>query len=188
VKVGQAGGPEAPFREHTRAAALATGALRHMVFTGRVSRRELVAWYSGAVCLVQPSRHEGFGLPPLEAMACECPVIVSSATALPEVVGDAGVVYGHPDDVDALAIAMSRVLSSAAERAELARAGRERARHMSWQRTAALTRKVWQRVLADGAEHPAGVADELARRRWKHQPGARPSAYGSSSATRSAAR
>lgn len=153
VKVGEAGGSEAPFREATRAHAVATGALQHVVFTGRVSHEELVAWYSGALCLVQPSRHEGFGLTPVEAMACGCPVIVSSGGALPEVVGDAGVVYGGPDDVDALAFALSRVLSSAAERADLARMGRRRAEAMTWERTAALTRAVWRKALA-GSRSP----------------------------------
>ena len=152
VKVGAAGGPEAPFREVTRSHASATGALPHVVFTDRVSPEELVAWYSGALCLVQPSRHEGFGLTPLEAMACGCPVVASAGGALPEVVGDAGIVYGRPDDVEALTTALSGLLSSPAERAELVRAGRARAERMSWARTAALTRRVWARVLAGSGD------------------------------------
>jgi glycosyltransferase involved in cell wall biosynthesis len=148
VKVGEAGGPEAPFREATRAHAVATGALQHVVFTNRASHEELVAWYSGALCLVQPSRHEGFGLTPVEAMACGCPVIVSSGGALPEVVGDAGLVYGRPDDADALAFVLSHVLASPAKRAYLARMGHGRAERMSWERTAALTRAVWRKALA----------------------------------------
>lgn len=158
VKVGEAGGSERPFRESTRAHAVATGVMRDLVFTDRVSPEELVAWYSGALCLVQPSRHEGFGLTPLEAMACGCPAIVSTGGALPEVVGDSGVVYGAPDDVGALAFAMSRVLSSAAMRAQLARDGRKRAEAMSWERTAALTRAAWRQALARSrAGEPAPV-------------------------------
>ena len=148
VKVGEAGGREAPFRELTRAHAVATGAMQHVVFTGRVSQEELVSWYSGALCLVHPSRHEGFGLTPVEAMACGCPVIASSGGALAEVVGDAGVIYGRPDDVDALVVALSRVVSSAAQRADLARMGHRRAESMTWERTAALTQAVWQTALA----------------------------------------
>lgn len=161
AKVGGAGGPEAPFRETTLAHAAESGAEPHVVFTDRVSTDDLVAWYSGALCLVQPSRHEGFGLTPLEAMACGCPVIASAGGALPEVVGDAGIVYGRADDVEALAAALSRVLSSPAERAALAEAGRERAEWMSWERTAALTRRVWAHVLAGGsAPLPDAVADQ----------------------------
>src|SRR5215212_7735759 len=77
VKVGAAGGPEAPFRERTLAQARTAGVLGELVFAERVSHDELVTWYSGALCLVQPSCHEGFGLTPLEAMACGCPVVVS---------------------------------------------------------------------------------------------------------------
>jgi glycosyltransferase involved in cell wall biosynthesis len=154
VKVGAEGGPEAPFRQATLEHARAAGALPHLVFAGRVPRVDLIAWYSGALCLVQPSLHEGFGLPPLEAMACGCPVIASAGGALPEVVGEAGLVYGRPTDVDALAWALMGLLSSDAERAELARAGRERAAGMSWERTAELTRAVWQRVLE--GPRPAG--------------------------------
>lgn len=155
VKVGAAGGPEAPFRKTTLDQARAAGALPHLVVADRVSHDELLGWYSGALCLVQPSRHEGFGLTPLEAMACGCPVVASSGGALPEVVGDAGIVYGRPDDVDALAWELSRLLSSAPERAALARAGRERAAAFSWARTAVLTRGVWRRVLAGAASADA---------------------------------
>ena len=147
VKVGGPGGPEAPFREATVEHARETGALPYLVLPERVPHEELVAWYSGAVCLVQPSWHEGFGLPPLEAMACGCPVVASAGGALPEVVGDAGVVYGRPGDVDALAWELTRLVSSPAERSVLALAGRERAAAMSWERTAKLTRAVWRRVL-----------------------------------------
>jgi glycosyltransferase involved in cell wall biosynthesis len=164
VKVGAPGGPEAPFRRGTLDEAGRTGALSHIVFADRVSHEELVAWYRGAVCLVQPSRHEGFGLPPLEAMACGCPVIASSAGALPEVVGDAGIVYGEPDDVDSLTRELSRIVSSAAERRRRARAGLERAAEMTWERTARLTRAVWRKALRETSPR------HLPRRRsWRRE-------------------
>ena len=164
VKVGAPGGPEAPFRERTLAHACATGALPHIVFADRVSHEELLAWYSGALCLVQPSHHEGFGLPPLEAMACGCPVVVSTGGALPEVAGDAGLVYGRPDDVDALAWALTRLVSSPAAREEAARAGREHAAASSWERTAELTRAVWRGALGARPAGPSRVVRDLADR------------------------
>ena len=155
VKVGAPGGPEGPFRQMTLDDAGRTGALPHVVFADHVSHEQLVAWYSGAICLVQPSRHEGFGLPLLEAMACGCPVVTSSAGALPEVLGEAGIVYGRPDDFDSLARELSRLISSAAERRQLARAGLARAAEMTWERTARLTREVWRAVLGDASRDPA---------------------------------
>lgn len=149
VKVGAPGGPEAPFREQTLAHAREHRVVSQIVFAERVSHDELVAWYSGAVCLVQPSLHEGFGLTPLEAMACGCPVLVSSGGALPEVTGDAGVIYGAPGDADALTREISRMLESDALRAALRRAGLRRAKQMTWARTARLTREVWRWVLSE---------------------------------------
>jgi glycosyltransferase involved in cell wall biosynthesis len=188
AKVGAPGGREAPFRAATMERAAATGVLPHLVFADRVSHQDLVSWYSGALCLVQPSRHEGFGLPPLEAMACGCPVVASAGGALPEVVADAGAIYGHPDDVDALAMVLSRVLSSAAERAELADAGRERARRMSWERVALRTRRVWERVLAGREQRPVDVRDGVARRGLPGGVAPRRPAPAHGTATRSAAR
>jgi glycosyltransferase involved in cell wall biosynthesis len=155
VKVGVPGGCEAPFRRRTLERAAAAGVLADLVIAGRVSHDELLAWYSGARCLALPSRHEGFGLTPLEAMACGCPTVVSAAGALPEVVGKAGLVYGPPDDLDALADALRLLLSRPEERARLTRAGLERAREMSWEPTATLTRQVWREVLADRAARDA---------------------------------
>jgi glycosyltransferase involved in cell wall biosynthesis len=135
----------------TLAQAKAAGALPDVLFTGAVTHEELLAWYSGALCLAVPSHHEGFGLPPLEAMATGCPAVVSAGGALPEVVGKAGLVYGRPDDEAALADALRRMVSLPDERARLARAGLERAREMTWELTAALTRVVWRQALARGS-------------------------------------
>jgi glycosyltransferase involved in cell wall biosynthesis len=148
VKVGGAGGPEAPFRQQTLEHARTAGLGDELVFAECVSDEDLAAWYSGAVCLVLPSRHEGFGLPPLEAMACGCPAVVSSAGALPEIAGDAGVVYGAPEDAVALAGAIRRLVESEAERARRAAAGWRRAATFTWERAAAETVAVYRRVLA----------------------------------------
>lgn len=78
---------------------------------GAVSDAELKALYEGALCFSFPSRYEGFGLPPLEAMRCGCPTVVSSAASLPEVCGDAAL-YAHPDDPDTLARHIGAYLDS----------------------------------------------------------------------------
>ena len=80
-----------------------------VVFTGYVQDEDLPALYNAADLFVYPSLYEGFGLPPLEAMACGTPVITSNTSSLPEVVGDAGIMI-DPYDVDKLADAMHEVL------------------------------------------------------------------------------
>lgn len=92
---------------------------------GRVPAPALVRLLRDATALVYPSRYEGFGLPLAEAMAVDCPVIASNVTALPEVVGDAGLLV-DPDDVHGWAVAMRRVLDDRAVRTALIEAGRER--------------------------------------------------------------
>ena len=84
---------------------------------GRVADDALVTLYRGADCFVFPSRGEGFGLPPLEAMACGTPVVASRASSIPEVVGDAGVLV-DPDEVAEIAGALERVVGSPSTRAE----------------------------------------------------------------------
>jgi glycosyltransferase involved in cell wall biosynthesis len=88
---------------------------------GHVPAAELVDLYRGAACLVYPSLYEGFGLPPLEAMACGCPVAVSNATSLPEVCGDAAE-YFDPLSVEDMAAGILRALASQHLERGLARA------------------------------------------------------------------
>jgi glycosyltransferase involved in cell wall biosynthesis len=104
----------------------------NLVLAGYVSNAELRALYENAECFVFPSLYEGFGLPPLEAMCCGCPTIVSDRAALPEVCGDASL-YCDPLDPADIARQMQRVLSSAALRQELRERGLIRARSFSWQ-------------------------------------------------------
>jgi glycosyltransferase involved in cell wall biosynthesis len=96
----------------------------------RIPRNELDGLIGRAVALTFPSRHEGYGLPAAEAMALGCPVIASDATALPEVVGSAGILV-DPDDVDAWADALIRLLDDPALRDRLAAAGREAVRYLT---------------------------------------------------------
>jgi alpha-1,3-rhamnosyl/mannosyltransferase len=97
---------------------------------GRVPAEELDALFLDAVALVYPSIYEGFGLALTEAMTRGCPVIASNRTALPEVVGDAGILL-DPDDVDGWADAMLRLVGDESLRAQLIAAGRERVRSLS---------------------------------------------------------
>jgi glycosyltransferase involved in cell wall biosynthesis len=132
---------EAPARA---AEALPPGVVR---FLGPVSEGDLPALYAGAVAFAFPSRHEGFGLPPLEAMACGTPVIAANATSLPEVVGAAGLLL-DPDDEAAWAEAMARLMGDPALRARLSSAALEQAGRFSWQRTASDTRAAYAAALA----------------------------------------
>jgi Glycosyltransferase len=117
-------------------------------FVGYIDQDDQALWYAAATMFVFPSLYEGFGMPPLEAMACGTPVIVSNSSSLPEVVGatpgspdQAAALIVPPDDADALAQAMLRLLADAGLRAELRARGLARARCFSWRTTAERTRR-----------------------------------------------
>lgn len=107
---------------------------------------ELAQHYRHAALFVYPSRYEGFGIPPLEAMALDCPVACTNAASLPEVVGDAALTFA-PGDVDALRAAMESVLGSPSLADDLRRRGRERAGRFSWERCARETRAIYALVI-----------------------------------------
>ncbi len=115
-------------------------------FLGYVPIKDLPAVYGAATVFVYPSLYEGFGLPPLEAMACGTPVITSNTSSLPEVVGDAGIMV-DPHDVEALANAMLQVLGDSDLRREMSARGIERAKQFSWQETARRTLNVYESIL-----------------------------------------
>jgi glycosyltransferase involved in cell wall biosynthesis len=114
-----------------------------VIFLGQVPADILPALYNGAVAFAYPSLYEGFGLPPLEAMACGVPVIASDTSSLPEVVGDAGVLV-DPNDTDALADALAALLNDDEKRAELSARGLARARAFSWEQAARKTLEVYR--------------------------------------------
>ena len=126
------------------AALIDKGQIRRLGF---VSDDVLPALYSGARFFVYPSLYEGFGLPPLEAMACGAPVIVSDRSSLPEVVGDVGLKVDALD-VDGLAKAMNLLIEDDGLCAELGRRGIERARGFSWRHCAEQTLEVYRQVVA----------------------------------------
>ena len=103
----------------------------NVTLLGRVSDAELRGLLEGAACLAFPSRTEGFGLPPLEAMAVGCPVVAAPCGALPEVCGDAAV-WADADDPDAWVRAVRRLRDDAAHRRETVRRGTSRAERFTW--------------------------------------------------------
>lgn len=106
-----------------------------LVSTGYVTDGQLRALYEHAACFVFPSFYEGFGLPPLEAMCCGCPVVASERASMPEVCGEAAL-YCDPADPATLAKQLRRVLDSTALQAELRAAGHVRAATFSWDQAA----------------------------------------------------
>ena len=116
-----------------------------LLFTGYVAERDLPGLYSGAICFVYPSYFEGFGLPVVEAMQCGVPVIAGNRTSLPEVVGEAGLLF-DPFDTQALVKALTQVIDDSEYRAVLRSKGFERARNFNWKTTAQLTLGVYERA------------------------------------------
>jgi glycosyltransferase involved in cell wall biosynthesis len=119
---------------------------KHVRFFGFVPHGTLAILYRLAAVFVFPSLYEGFGLPPLEAMASGTPVITSNVSSLPEVVNDAAVLI-DPLQPEAIADAIRRVLTNAALRDDLRARGLERARHFSWERSIGRVREIYEEVL-----------------------------------------
>ncbi len=133
------------------------GISNNVIFAGYVSQDELPRWYQAADLFVYPSLYEGFGLPPLEAMACGIPVVTSNAASLPEVVGDAALQVA-PDDGSALADAIVRALTDRALREQMIARGIVQAARFSWTRTARETVALYRTVLAERAQGVRRVA------------------------------
>jgi len=137
-----AGAPGWHYEEiYQEVASLGLGA--HAFFLNRVSNEELLRLYNAAFMLVHPALYEGFGLTPLEAMACGAPVIVSNASSLPEVVGDAALLV-DPTDVDGWTVAMHRLAADPSLRRTLREKGLKRAKLFSWQKAARETLQVYR--------------------------------------------
>jgi glycosyltransferase involved in cell wall biosynthesis len=113
---------------------------------GRVDDKRLVRLFQGARAFAYPSLYEGFGLPPLEALACGVPTVVSSASSLPEVVGDAALQVA-PHDADGLAAALKKILDDPARAADLSRRGVLRAARFRWEEAAREMAEVFAEAL-----------------------------------------
>lgn len=115
------------------------GKVRH----GDGGDQQLGAFYRGALAFVYPSLYEGFGFPPLEAMACQCPVVCSNTSSIPEVVGDAGL-YFDPAEVEDMRQALERIADDGNLRERLVSAGRARAALFSWERCGSQTMDIYR--------------------------------------------
>jgi glycosyltransferase involved in cell wall biosynthesis len=126
-----------------------------VVFTGYLGESDLNLLYNRAALFIYPSLYEGFGLPPLEAMACGCPVVASNTSSIPEVLGDAALLV-DPTSTTAITDAMRAVLSRPEVAAQLRERGSRRAAMFSWERAAMETRQVYAQAV--GERQPAGAA------------------------------
>jgi glycosyltransferase involved in cell wall biosynthesis len=114
-----------------------------VIFTGQVAETDLPKYYNAADLFVFPSYYEGFGLPPLEAMACGCPVIVANKTSLPEVVGDAGLLV-DPDDEEDLMKKMYEILTDDELKNKCFKHGLQSVKKFSWEKAAYLNEEIYR--------------------------------------------
>ncbi|WP_027390796.1 glycosyltransferase family 4 protein [Chrysiogenes arsenatis] len=105
----------------------------------------LAQYYANAVAFIYPSLYEGFGLPPLEAMACNCPVISSNSSSMPEVIGNAGEFF-DPNSLEEMMHAMESVLYDSTRRSALLQLGTERVKQFTWEKCAYETLKIYQNI------------------------------------------
>jgi glycosyltransferase involved in cell wall biosynthesis len=124
------------------------GLRENVVLPGFIAGEDLPALYSGAQVFVFPSLYEGFGLPPLEAMACGTPVITSDVSSLPDIVGDAAITI-DPHNAQELAGAILHILEDPELRVRLQNKGLARAKIFSWEETAKRTLEIYEEVFAE---------------------------------------
>lgn len=120
-------------------------------FAGYISDSDMAAVYSLAAVLLFPTLYEGFGLPPLESMACGTPVVTSNVTSIPEVVGDAAVLV-DPGNIGEIAAALEMLLSSSEMREQLVSRGLRQAADFSWRNSAEQTRRIYEKVISAHAD------------------------------------
>lgn len=144
VKVGEPGRTD-QYRSQTLRRLDSLEITNDVIFIEYVPDLILAYYYSSAALLVYPSLYEGFGLPPLEAMACGCPVVASNTSSLPEVMGEAGIMV-DPYDINGLAKAMRDVLSNRQLREDMISKGQEQAKKFSWETATEQTQQVYEKL------------------------------------------
>ncbi len=138
VLAGWSGWGDKPWIQKIRSSGLS----ERVHITGYIDDEELACLYTGALALVYPSFYEGFGLPVLEAMACGCPVLSSSAASLPEAAGDAAL-YFSPEKKDELADCINLIMTDTTLQDEMSRKGLSRAAAFTWQEAAQKTKEIF---------------------------------------------
>ena len=118
---------------------------RKPLFKQNLDLNAIVRLYNSCHCLLFPSIYEGFGMPPLEAMACGIPVVCANSGSLPEIVGQAALT-ANPMDVDALAFCVKKALTDSATRSQLVKCGLERSKAFTWEKAFEETLKVYKRA------------------------------------------
>jgi glycosyltransferase involved in cell wall biosynthesis len=142
-------GPDDPRYPEARELAEELGVVDAIKWHGYINNEQLMNFYLKADLLVQPSLYEGFGLPVVEAMACGLPVVCTDGGALPEIVGDAGIIV-HTDDTEAMAKAIVDVLTHPEVSRQLSEKGIKRSSIFSWKMTAMETIKLYSEVVSGG--------------------------------------
>jgi glycosyltransferase involved in cell wall biosynthesis len=139
-------GASTPHENELRSLARQLGVTERVRFLAWVSDSDLAGLYRAATCFALPSRMEGFGLPILEAMAAGTPVACADRASLPEVAGDAALLF-NPDDQRSVTGALRRLLDDPPLRADFVRRGRARVREFTWERTATATLAAYRRAM-----------------------------------------
>jgi glycosyltransferase involved in cell wall biosynthesis len=145
------------FSPKVEATARESGVAERIQFLGFVSDADLLQLYNACDCFVFPSFYEGFGLPALESMACGRAVVCSDASALPEVVDGAAILF-DPYAIDEMVRAIADVLVDGELRARMERLGIQRAAHFNWRKTAQQTLQAFEQVLAQPLAYVPAMA------------------------------
>ncbi len=132
-------GKEDPFYPEVKETAEKLGVRGRVIFTGLVDEHELINLYNAASVFVFPSLYEGFGLPPLEAMACGTPVVASNSSSIPEICGEGNAVFFDPKNADDIAAKICEVYENESLREKLIEHGKKRVEEFSWKKMAETT-------------------------------------------------